>query len=497
MLCWEIVECFCNQFDKIDFMVLYLLSLWVLYLEYGLLNDYLILKGEYKFNLQYICVVGGMMWYWVVFVWCFILNDFKMKMVYGVVCDWLIQYDDFEYWYQCVEEEFGVWGLGFEEDLYLLCKQVYLMLLLLLLFNEQIIKSVFNGYDLKFYVVIELVVCNSCLYDGWFICCGNNNCMLICLIGVMYNGIVYVEKVEQVGVKLIDSVVVYKFEMGLDKCIVVVIYKDKMGVDYCVEGKYFVFVVNGIEMLKILLMFVNCDFLNGVVNSFDMVGCNLMDYLGIGVLFYVNEKLWLGCGLQEMMLLIGFCDGLFCVIEVVKKIYLLNMFCINQEMQKIFKVGKLMKYEEFDVQICDCFVCYVQFDCFYEILLQFENCIVLSKMVIDVIGILCFEIMYVIDDYVKCGVVYMCEVYVMVVKVLGGIDVVFNDEFVLNNYIMGVMIMGVDVCDLVVDKDCCMFDYLNLFILSSLMMLIVGMVNVMLMIVVFVLWMLDMLKKEV
>lgn len=97
--------------------------------------------------------------------------------------------------------------------------------------------------------------------------------------------------------KLIDSVVVYKFEMGLDKCIVVVIYKDKMGVDYCVEGKYFVFVVNGIEMLKILLMFVNCDFLNGVVNSFDMVGCNLMDYLGIGVLFYVNEKLWLGCGL--------------------------------------------------------------------------------------------------------------------------------------------------------------------------------------------------------
>lgn len=121
----------------------------------------------------------------------------------------------------------------------------------------------------------------------------------------------------------------------------------------------------------------------------------------------------------------------------------------------------------------------------------------LSKMVIDVIGILCFEIMYVIDDYVKCGVVYMCEVYVMVVKVLGGIDVVFNDEFVLNNYIMGVMIMGVDVCDLVVDKDCCMFDYLNLFILSSLMMLIVGMVNVMLMIVVFVLWMLDMLKKEV
>lgn len=77
------------------------------------------------------------------------------------------------------------------------------MVLLLLLWNEQCIKIVLNSYIFNgsyFDVVIELVVCNSCFYDGCFICCGNNNCMLICLIGVMYNVIIYVEKVEFVGV---------------------------------------------------------------------------------------------------------------------------------------------------------------------------------------------------------------------------------------------------------------------------------------------------------
>lgn len=490
LLCWEIVECFCNQVDKMDFMVLYLLMLWVLYLEYGLFNNYFVFKGEYQFNLQYIWVVGGMIWYWVVLMWCFLLNDFKLCSVYGIVCDWLIQYQDFECYYGLVEEVLGVWGLN-DEDLGLLCSQLYFMVLLLFLFNECMIKDVFNVYDVSFYVVIELVVCNSCLYDGCLICCGNNNCMLICLIGVMYNGIVYVEKVEQVGVWLIENVVVFKFEVGVNKCIVVVCYKDLKGVEYCVEGKWFVLVVNGIEMFKLMLMFISQDFLKGVGNSFDMVGCNLMDYFGIGVSFYVDCKLWLGCGLQEMILLIGFCDGLFCVMQVGKKLYLLNILCIEQEMQCIFKEGKFIKFVELDVCICDQVVCYVQFDSFYEILLLLENCIVFSVIEVDVIGILCLEIMYYIDDYVKCSVVYMCEVYVMVVQVMGGINVEFYDDFVFNNYIIGVIIMGVDLKDFVVDKDCWMFDYLNLFISSSFIMLIVGIVNVMLIIVVLVLCIVD------
>ncbi|WP_322034688.1 GMC family oxidoreductase N-terminal domain-containing protein, partial [Burkholderia sp. BCC1970] len=237
--------------------------------------------------------------------WRFIPNDFKIRTVYGVGRDWPIQYDDIEHYYQRAEEELGVWGPDPEEDLYSPRKQAYPMPPLPLSFNEQTIKSALNGYDPKFHVVTEPVARNSRPYDGRPTCCGNNNCMPICPIGAMYNGIVHVEKAEQAGAKLIDSAVVYKLETGPDKRIVAAIYKDKTGADHRVEGKYFVIAANGIETPKILLMSANRDFPNGVANSSDMVGRNLMDHPGTGVSFYANEKLWPGRGPQEMTSLIG------------------------------------------------------------------------------------------------------------------------------------------------------------------------------------------------
>ncbi|WP_438501134.1 GMC family oxidoreductase, partial [Listeria monocytogenes] len=70
------------------------------------------------------------------------------------------------------------------------------------------------------------------------------------------------------------------------------------------------------------------------------------------------------------------------------------------------------------------------------------------------------------------------EVYATAAKVLGGTDVVFNDEFAPNNHITGATIMGADARDSVVDKDCRTFDHPNLFISSSSTMPTVGTVNV-------------------
>lgn len=56
---WEIVERFRNQPDKMDFMAPYPSSAWAPHPEYAPPNDYLVLKGEHKFNSQYIRAVGG------------------------------------------------------------------------------------------------------------------------------------------------------------------------------------------------------------------------------------------------------------------------------------------------------------------------------------------------------------------------------------------------------------------------------------------------------
>ncbi|MCW0060266.1 choline dehydrogenase, partial [Burkholderia pseudomallei] len=163
---WEIVERFRNQPDKMDFMAPYPSSAWAPHPEYAPPNDYLVLKGEHKFNSQYIRAVGGTTWHWAASAWRFIPNDFKMKTVYGVGRDWPIQYDDLEHFYQRAEEELGVWGPGAEEDLLSPRKAPYPMPPLPLSYNGRTIKTARNNHDPKYHVVTEPVARNSRPYDG-------------------------------------------------------------------------------------------------------------------------------------------------------------------------------------------------------------------------------------------------------------------------------------------------------------------------------------------
>jgi choline dehydrogenase-like flavoprotein len=364
-------------------------------------------------------------------------------------------------------------------------------------YNEQTIKSALNNYNPKFKVVTEPVARNSRPYDGRPICCGNNNCMPICPTGAMYNGIVHAEKAEQAGARLIANAVVYKLEVGPTKKIVAALYKDPQNIEHRVEGKYFVLAANGIETPKLMLMSTSRDFPNGVGNSSDMVGRNLMDHPGTGVSFYAAEKLWPGRGPQEMTSLVGFRDGAFRATETGKKIHLSNVSHIDAETQKIFKAGKLLKPAALDAQIRDRSARYVEFNCFHEILPHPENRIVPSKTATDAIGIPRPEITYAIDDYVKRGAVHTREVYATAAKVLGGTDVEFHDEFAPNNHITGATTMGANASDSVVDKDCRTFDHPNLFISSSSTMPTIGTVNVTLTIAALALRIADQLKKEV
>jgi glucose dehydrogenase len=312
----------------------------------------------------------------------------------------------------------------------------------------------------------------------------------------MYNGIVHVEKAERAGAKLVENAVVYKLEVGPQKQITAALYKDPQGNEHRVEGKYFVLAANGIETPKLMLMSTSHDFPNGVGNSSDMVGRNLMDHPGTGVTFYASEKLWPGRGPQEMTSLIGFRDGAFRANESGKKIHLSNLSRVDTETKKIFAQGKLLKPDELDAQIRDQAARYVEFDSFHEILPQPVNRIVPSKTETDAIGIPRPEITYQIDDYVRRSAVHTREIYATAAKVLDGTDVQFQDDFAPNNHITGATIMGSDPRDSVVDKDCRTFDHPNLFIASSGTMPTVGTVNVTLTIAALALRVADQLKKE-
>lgn len=208
---------------------------------------------------------------------------------------------------------------------------------------------------LEFIVFDDSIGCNSCNYDGCLVCCGNNNCMLLCFIDVQYYGGLVVQQVEDSGVQVIIEVVVYCLEYDDKGCIVVVYYYDWNKVSYCIIVQIFVLVVNVIEIFKLLLMLVSDKFLQGIVNVCDNVGCNLCDYLVIGVIFDVDEEIWFGCGLVSFCFIGQFCDGDFCKEYVLFCIDIFNVLQVVLVIKEVFVEGYFGKCLE--EQILFCVVC--------------------------------------------------------------------------------------------------------------------------------------------
>jgi choline dehydrogenase-like flavoprotein len=491
---WQTVERFRNQPNKYDNNQCYPSTPAAPHPEYDPPNHYLIQKGPDLFEQQFLRMVGGTTWHWAAAAWRFLPNDFKLKSLFGVGRDWPIQYDDLEPYYYRAEVELGVWG---NQDYGSPRSRPYPMAPLPASYNEKTVMDLLNQHDKSLNVVIEPAARNSRPYDGRPTCCGNNNCMPICPIGAMYCGIFHVDKAVQAGAQLITEAVVYRLEVGANKQIVAALYKDHRGVEHRVTGRYFVVAANGIETPRLLLMSTSHDFPNGLANSSDMVGRNLMDHPGTGVTFYANQPLWPGRGPEEMTSLIGYRDGAFRATECGKKLHMSNTNRIQQEAQKIFAAGKLLKPAELDAQIRDRASRFVEFDSFHEILPSPANRLLLSSTEKDALGLPRPEVHYTIDDYVKRGAVKTREIFATAAKVLGGTEIKFNDDFAPNNHITGATIMGSDPRDSVVDGHCRSHDHPNLFISSSATMASVGTANVTLTIAALALRLADVIKREI
>ncbi|MFV8782937.1 GMC family oxidoreductase [Microbulbifer sp. SA54] len=492
---WQTVERYRNQADKTDFMACYPSAPWAPHPEYGAgKNDYLILKGRHRFNSQYIRAVGGTTWHWAASCWRFLPSDFKLNSLYGVGRDWPIEYADLEPWYQRAEAELGVWGPA-DEDLGSPRRQPYPMNPLPLSYNEARIKQRMNAHNPDWRVVTEPVARNSRPYDGRPTCCGNNNCMPICPIGAMYNGIIHVEKAEASGAGLIHSAVVNRLVSEGDR-IVAVEYKDPAGNNFRVDGKTFVLAANGIETPKLMLLSRGHHHPDGVGNHSDMVGRNLMDHPGTGIRFYADEPLWPGRGPQEMTSVVGFRDGDFRAEYAGKKLHLSNLSAVDHAAHVALGENLGVDVPALNARIRDLAARYVEFNSFHELLPDPGNRIVPSATEKDASGIPRPEITYSIGDYVARSARHTRETYSEIARLLGATGITYTDEFAPNNHITGTTIMGARAEDSVVDKDCRTFGHPNLFIAGSSVMPSVGTVNVTLTIAALALRLADQLLRE-
>ena len=266
-------------------------------------QSYLIQKGPRPFGSTYDRVAGGTS-HWLGTCLRFVPNDFKMKTQYGQFVDWPLGYDDLNSWYGKAEEELGV-SADLEEQQYLDIKfpagYKYQMPKIPNSTTDQYVSDSLNQIPLtedetKFLDMGKPVTKipvrglpaarNSQPYRNRRACAGNTNCIPICPIQAKYDPTITLNDATNTGFvtfkeRTVASEIVVG-ENGRISQINYIRYKSDAGSHAesgSIKAKIYVIAANAIETARLLLMSKNGGrTINGVANSSDMVGRNLMDH---------------------------------------------------------------------------------------------------------------------------------------------------------------------------------------------------------------------------
>jgi choline dehydrogenase-like flavoprotein len=240
-------------------------------------NNYLIQTGPYPFVSTYERVVGGTTWHWLGTAIRLLPNDLRLRSTYGVGADWPISYDDLEPWYGVAEHTVGVAGDD-QEDNGAPRTTGYPMAPFPLTYSDQRFAAAAATLDLRVTATPQARVSVRRGFNGRPQCCGNAFCIPMCPIGAKYDATVHVDLATEAGAQVIENAVVHRLDADGDGKITSLTYRRPDGADATLTARIFVVAAHAIETPKLLLMSRGEARPNGLANSSDQVGRNLMDH---------------------------------------------------------------------------------------------------------------------------------------------------------------------------------------------------------------------------
>lgn len=239
------------------------------------LDDYYVQVGPVAFKSNYERRVGGTTWHWLGTTLRHIPSDFELQSRYGVAVDWPFGYDDLEPWYLAAEQALGVAGDS-DEDFGSERSGSYPLPPLPLTYLDRRIALAVAPLGME--VKLTPQARNSIAYDGRPPCCGNGTCVPICPIAAKYDASVHAAKAEALGVRILDQAIAHQVEVDAEGLVSGVRFKRPDGSEHRAQGRRYVIAGNAIETPKLLLISRTDALPNGVANSSDQVGRNLMDH---------------------------------------------------------------------------------------------------------------------------------------------------------------------------------------------------------------------------
>lgn len=243
-------------------------------------------EGPARFKSTYQRLVGGSTWHWLGNAPRFLVNDFRMKTLYGIGDDWpdAVRYQSLEEWYNRAEEEIGVsgdhdeWNGLFDTPR----SKPFPMPRIWPAFGDSVVAAKLNGQVFDEHTVEVRVTPqarNSTSYQGRPSCAGNSSCVPLCPIQAKYDATVHVKMAEEpkgahaVAAEVRDRCVATRLEVDNGKVTRVHYYRwngEGQRVQESAGGMVFVVAAHAIESPLLLLR-------SGIATS-SPVGQYLMDH---------------------------------------------------------------------------------------------------------------------------------------------------------------------------------------------------------------------------
>ncbi|MPZ38503.1 MAG: GMC family oxidoreductase [Rhizobiales bacterium] len=424
--------------------------------------------GPDKFKSTYLKVVGGTTWHWLGTCLRLVPNDFRLNATYRRGVDWPISYNELEPFYGQAENELGVAGdsnaaLGSPRS------TPYPMKAIPQTFLDHACAQALAGT--RHEVRSTPQGRNSTDYAGRPACCGNASCIPICPVQAKYDATVHLSRAEKAGTVVYSRTTAVTLETAPNGRVTAIRFKRWDGSEGIASGKVFVLAAHAIEIPRLLLNSRSERTPNGVANSSDQVGRNLMDHPTQLSWALAGRPLWPYRGPLSTSGIENHRDGLFRKERPAFRIEIGNDGWSWPTGAPISTAADLVRQglrgKALDGAIKHQASRHIRLASLIEQLPDPENRVTLDPDEKDIYGVPLPRIAYRLGAYVQAGLAAARNAHTEIFDKLDATQVHHQNGAEGAGHIIGTARMGDDPKTSVVDKDLRSHDHSNLFILGS------------------------------
>ena len=431
-------------------------------------DDYLVQAGGIPYDTAYERIVGGTTWHWTGESLRLLPSDMRMSSEFGLAVDWPFTYDDLAPWYDVAERDLGVAGNA-ADDLGSPRSGDFPMPALPFSYLDHQFAKALEGSPYKLNATPSAR--NSMPYAGRSPCCGSGSCVPICPSGAKYHAMVHVEAAERAGARVVDRTVVHAVDLDANHGVSGLRFKRPDGSEGTITGKVYVLAANGLETPKILLMSRGESHPDGVANSSDQVGRNLMGHPFMWTTALADRPVWPFNGPMSLSGIDSTRWGDWRAERPAYRIFISNSGWAwpygapVAPAQRLIAAG--LKGEALDHAIRDHVSRQIVIGSMTDQLPDPDNHVRPDFEQLDPIGIPRPKITYNYDSYTHRGSIAIREVHDDILNRLGVTQVRHGGRSAGGTHIMGTYRMGEDPKTSVVDPNLRTHDHPNLFLLGS------------------------------